>query len=97
MRKEQAISIIQQHQAALRTFHHVDSLAVFGSIVRDEAGPESDIDVLVAFDCPVGLFELAAVQGYLESILGCKVDLGTPDALRPELREYILQETIRVI
>jgi len=95
MRKEQAISTLQRHRAALREFH-VDSLAVFGSVARDQAGAGSDIDVLVTFDCPVGLFEMAALQDYLEGILGCKVDLGTPDTLRQELREQILREAVRV-
>jgi len=96
MRKEQAIAIIQQHWTELRERHHVAGLAVFGSVARDEAGPESDVDVLVTFDRQVGLFELAALQMYLEDILGRKVDLGTPDALRPELRENVLQEAVRV-
>ena len=96
MRKEQAISIIQQHWATLREVHHVESLAMFGSVARDQAGPGSDIDILVTFDRSVGLFEFFRAQDYLESILGCKVDLGTPDALRPEVRDHILQEAIRV-
>ena len=69
---------------------------MFGSVARDEAGPESDIDVLVTFSRDVGYFELFRVQDYLETILGCKVDLGTPDALRPEVRDHILQEAVRV-
>ncbi|MCL2700770.1 MAG: nucleotidyltransferase family protein [Phycisphaerae bacterium] len=95
MRKEQAIGIIQQHQAALREFH-VASLSVFGSVARGEAGTESDIDLLVTFDCPVGLFEFMRVKRYLENALGCRVDLVTPDALRLEMREQILQEAVRV-
>ena len=96
MRNERAISIIQQHWATLRELHHVESLAAFGSVARDQAGPESDIDVLVTFDRSVRLFEFFRVQDYLENILGCKVDLGTPDALRPEVRDHILRESVRV-
>jgi len=96
MRKEQAIATIQQHWAALRERHHVASLSVFGSVARDEAGPESDIDVLVTFDADIGLFEFFALQDDLEGILGCKVDLGTPDSLRPRVRDNILREAIRV-
>ena len=96
MRKEQAIAVIQQHQATLRETHHVETLAVFGSVARDEAGPESDIDILVTFTCEVGLFEFYRLQDYLEGILECKVDLGTPNSLRPELRQDILKEAVRV-
>jgi len=95
MRKEQASTILQQHQAALQKFH-VASLSVFGSVARGEAGPESDIDLLVTFDCPVGLFEFVRVRRYLAHVLGCRVDLVTPDALRVEMRERILQEAVRV-
>ena len=95
MQKEQAISIIQQHWAELRKLH-VASLAVFGSVARDEAGPESDVDVLVTFDRPVGLFKMLEVQECLEGVLGCKVDLATPEGLRPAMRQQILQEAIRV-
>ena len=96
MRREQAIATIQQHWATLRERHHVDSLSMFGSVARDEAGPESDIDVLVTFDADIGLFEFFALQDDLEGILGCKVDLGTPDSLRPRVRDNILREAIRV-
>ena len=95
MRKEQAMTVIQQHQAALRRFH-VASLSVFGSVARGEAKPESDIDLLVTFDSPVGLFEFVQLRRFLEGALGCKVDLVTPDALRLEMRDQILQEAVRV-
>jgi len=95
MRKEQAISIMRQHQAMLRRFH-VASLSVFGSVARGEAGPESDIDLLVTFDDSVGLFEFIRLRRHLEHALGCRVDLVTPDALRLEMREQILGEAVRV-
>jgi len=93
MRKEQAIATIQQHWTELRERHHVASLSVFGSVARDEAGPDSDIDVLVTFTrTGVDLFDVVELQGYLEGVLGCKVDLATPRGLRPEMRDHILQE-----
>jgi len=72
----------------------VASLAVFGSAARDEARPESDVDLLVEFSQPVGLFELVAVKEYLEELLGLPVDLVTRDSLKQQLRERILKEAI---
>jgi len=74
----------------------VKSLAVFGSVSRDEAGSGSDVDLLVEFARPVGYFGLFALQDHLESTLGCKVDLGTPDSLKPRIRQRALGECVRV-
>jgi len=73
----------------------VQSLSIFGSVARDEAGPDSDIDLLVEFDRPVGLFAFVRTKQYLEQILGSRVDLVTPDALRREFRESVLREAVR--
>ncbi len=71
--------------------------AVFGSTARDQAGPTSDVDVLVEFDpaARVGLFGFVRVQRLLADVLGTRVDLATPEALRPEMREDILAEAVR--
>jgi len=74
----------------------VKSLALFGSALRDEAGAESDVDLLVEFSRPVGLFAFLDVKEFLESILGCPVDLGTPESLHPRLRARVLQEAVYV-
>ncbi len=72
----------------------VRSLALFGSAARDEHGAESDVDILVEFDRPIGLLAFVALQARLERALGRKVDLVTRDALRPEMRDQILSEAI---
>jgi uncharacterized protein len=72
----------------------VDSLAVFGSVARDEAGPDSDIDLLVEFARPVGLFRILAVKEYLEALLGRPVDLAARDALKRQFSDAILSEAI---
>ena len=74
----------------------VQSLALFGSVARDEATAKSDVDLLVEFNRPVGYFGLFALQDYLEQLLGCPVDIGTPDSLKPYLRERIQGELLRV-
>jgi predicted nucleotidyltransferase len=88
-------ALLKRHQADLRQ-HGVKSLSVFGSLVRGKATPESDIDMLVEFDRPVGLFEFIHLKLYLEDLTGRSVDLVTPDALRPSMRADILNEAVHV-
>lgn len=75
----------------------VQSLAIFGSVARGRSGPDSDVDLLVEFSRPVGLFEFVRLKGELEEILGHPVDLVTPDALRPTMKPQILDEAVHVI
>ncbi|MCL6473388.1 MAG: nucleotidyltransferase family protein [Firmicutes bacterium] len=93
MRRDEALRILSSHRKELDEFG-VKSLAIFGSIARDEAGPESDIDILVEFARPVGLFEFVRLKTFLEKLLQREVDLVTPDALKERLREKILKEAI---
>ena len=72
----------------------VASLAVFDSVARDEAGPDSDVDLLVEFERPVGMFRFLAVKEYLEALLGRPVDLATRDALKRQFRDAILSEAV---
>ena len=75
----------------------VASLSLFGSVARGEAAATSDIDMLVEFDRPIGLFEFVEVKLYLEMLLDVpEVDLVMPDALIEELKDDILAEAIRV-
>ncbi len=88
-------AILKCHQADLHQ-RGVKSLAVFGSLARGEATPASDIDVLVEFDHPAGLFEFIRLKLYLEELTGRRVDLVTSDALRPSMRAEILSEAVHV-
>jgi len=65
-------------------------------VARDEATSTSDVDLLVEFNHPVGYFGLFALQDYLEKLLGCPVDVGTPHSLKPTLRERVMGEAIHV-
>jgi predicted nucleotidyltransferase len=94
MRQEEALVVLVSHQNTLKTFG-VKSLMVFGSVARDEARTDSDVDLLVEFDHPVGLFTFVRLKRYLEQILESSVDLGTPDSLKPYLREPVFREAIR--
>jgi len=84
------------HRSELRKFGIV-SLAVFGSVARNESTQKSDIDLLVDFDREVGLFYLFEIQHRLEEIIGVpKVDLIQRNAIHPALREQILSEAVNV-
>lgn len=75
--------------------HKVEELFVFGSVARGEASPDSDIDILVSFSEPVGLFHFLRLRAALAEALGHPVDLVTQDALKPAFRESILKEAVR--
>jgi predicted nucleotidyltransferase len=95
MRREEALHRLKANTEKFKLFS-VQQLAIFGSVARDEARPDSDIDILVEFDphVRVGLFAFVRLQRLLSEIMGCQVDLVTLAALRKELREQILQEAI---
>lgn len=96
MKRDEVIHLLRERQAELSQKYGVKSLALFGSTARDEAHPDSDVDFLVEFERPVGLFGLFELQDYLEAVLECKVDLGTPRSLKPRLRSHVLSELVYV-
>jgi predicted nucleotidyltransferase len=94
MERDQILALLKSHKRQLKKYG-IHSLSIFGSVARDQARKNSDVDILVDFEKPVGLFEYARLKMYLEEVLGREVDLVTPEALRKELREDILREAIR--
>lgn len=96
MQREQVLERLAQNEPHLRSLR-VKSLALFGSVARNEATASSDVDLLVEFDegHPKSLFEFISVMNFLEDVLGCKVDLVMLDGIRKELREQVLKEAIR--
>ena len=94
MKRDDVLRILSGHRQDLDRFK-VKSLAIFGSVARDQARADSDIDILVEFSEPVGIFEFLDLKEYLESILSGRVDLATEQALKKQLREQILKEAIR--
>ncbi len=73
--------------------HHILKLALFGSVLRDDFGPGSDVDVLVEFEpgVTVGLIRLAGMELELSDILGRKADVRTPADLSRYFRREVLQ------
>ncbi|MCA9439849.1 MAG: nucleotidyltransferase family protein, partial [Candidatus Omnitrophica bacterium] len=74
----------------------VSKIGVFGSYGRNEATEESDIDLLVEFDRPIGLLKFIELEGQLGELLGGKVDLVTQAALKPHIGKRILDEVAMV-
>ena len=91
MLSTEVFEILKTHKKELNKLG-VKTIAIFGSVVRDENTPESDIDVLVNFDPEKGLFVFVDLNHFLETILHRKVDLVTQRALHPALRDSILDE-----
>ncbi len=96
MKRKDVLSILQKERKELVDRYNISALSVFGSVARDDARQDSDVDILVEFSRPVGLFQFIELQQRLEALLGSKVDLGTPRSLRPRIKERVLQEAIRV-
>jgi len=93
MERNEILNILGEHWDDFGRFN-VKSLALFGSVARNEARSDSDVDVLVEFSVPVGLFHFVRLKNYLEELLGAPVDLVTPDAIKDKMRENILKEAI---
>jgi len=96
MKRSDVLRILHEKRGELSEKYGVKSLALFGSVARDEARPDSDVDLLVEFDQPVGLFVFIGLQQFLETLLGCKVDLGTPRSLKPRVKERVFTGAINV-
>lgn len=96
MNREWVLAGLAQAMPVLRERYGVTRLALFGSTARGAALPDSDVDVLVAFDGVATAARYFGVQFFLEDMLGCTVDLVSEKALRPELRPFIEKELLDV-
>lgn len=96
MKQDVILQTLKQKNTELTDKFGVKSLSLFGSVARNEATAGSDVDLLVEFNRPVGYFGLFALQDYLEKLLNCSVDIGTPDSLKPYIRERIMGDLIHV-
>ena len=83
---------IREHMSELRNDYMVSRLGIFGSFAWGEETEYSDIDILVEFSESVDLFHFIRLQNYLAELLGRKIDLVTPDALKPMIKDRIIGE-----
>ena len=81
--------LIRQHLDELRKDYNVASLALFGSYVRGDQTPESDVDILVEFSGPVGMFQFMGLERALSNIIARKVDLVSKKGMKPMIYEMV--------
>lgn len=90
-----AVTILKEHENIIKGKFNVSRIGVFGSFARGESGGKSDVDVLVEFQPGYKTFDnYMDLKYYLEDIYSRKVDLVTVKALKPQLKDNILQEVI---
>ncbi|MGD0280893.1 MAG: nucleotidyltransferase family protein [Dissulfurispiraceae bacterium] len=83
---------LQKHKQDLRDEYGVKAVGVFGSYVRGEQTEQSDVDILVDLERPIGLIRLVRLNRNISQLLGIKVDLTTRNALKPHIGERVLRE-----
>jgi len=94
---EKIKKIIKEYKPVLEDKFKVKEIGVFGSFVRGESGKDSDLDILVEFYEPIGIFAFLELEEYLKKLLGVKkVDLVSKKALKPVIGKYILKELVLV-
>jgi hypothetical protein len=96
MKRDEILHLLREHLTELQSKFGVKSLAFFGSVARDEARADSDVDILVEFAKPIGFFEFMDLKFYLEELLGRQVDLVTSKALKPRMRPQVEKEAVYV-
>ena len=77
--------------------YHARRAGLFGSVVRGETRHHSDVDILVDFPEPIGLFEFVGLKQELEELLGRKVDLVQYRAIKPLIKDRILSEEVPIL
>lgn len=97
MNRTEILKTISAHQDELRSRFSVSSLSLFGSVARDQATSESDLDLIVSFREAPGLIKFLELKSRLEEICHSPVDLVTRNALKKQLKERILHEAIHAI
>ncbi|MGQ4914336.1 MAG: nucleotidyltransferase family protein [Candidatus Asgardarchaeia archaeon] len=92
--KEEILEILRRECPYLKEKFFVKTIGLFGSYSRGEQTERSDIDLLVEFDRPVDFFKLFELEDYLSKILGARVEIVTPNALKEEIRPYIMRDVV---
>jgi len=84
---------LKQYKTTLKKNFNVKKIGVFGSYAKGKESKKSDVDILVEFSEPIG-WEFFDLKEFLETVLNKKVDLVTVNAIKPQLKEKILNEII---
>jgi len=89
-------AILTEHKPEIQKRFKVKEIGIFGSYRRGQQKRKSDVDVLVEFSEPVGLFEFMDLEEHLQSLFGIRVDLVSKKALKPAIGERILKEVVYI-
>jgi predicted nucleotidyltransferase len=89
-------NIIHSFDNILKSEYKADKFYLFGSYVRGEQTSDSDIDLLVEFTTDADLFSLIDLKEFLNGIFNKNIDLGTPNGLKPRIKNSILNEAILI-
>ena len=92
--RDEILDLLKSIKSDLTARYKVRSIGIFGSFARREGRADSDVDILVDFKEGADLFDLIELSEYLEEKIGRHVDLATPRALRPEIREGIYRDVV---
>lgn len=95
-RREEIRKRLQTLKSDLERDYSVSSIAIFGSVARNEHSEESDLDLLVSFDDPVSLFDVVRLERELESRLGVDVDVVTEGSLKPRIGKRVAEDLVEV-
>ena len=96
MTLEEIKAKISGNKKLLEEKYNIKSIGIFGSCVNDTLSKKSDIDILVEFSKIPDIFEFIKLEDFLTTLLGAKVDLVTKKALKPFIKETILNETVYI-
>ena len=88
-------NIIKKNKEFIKNKFYVEKIGVFGSYTKGKEGTESDVDILVEFDGPIG-WDIVELKDFLENILNKKVDLVSIKALKSQIKDNILNEVIYI-
>jgi predicted nucleotidyltransferase len=88
--------VLSSQKSILAKKFNIREMAIFGSYVRGKNKKDSDLDILVDFSQPIGLFAFVDCEEYLKQLLGVEVDLVSKKALKPQIGKRVLKELIPV-
>ena len=96
MRPSEALSLYRVQIREIALSHRVSGMRVFGSALRGEDGPDSDLDLLVEPTAQTTLLDIGAIRCELKELLGLDVDVLTPNGLPPSFRAQVLRDAVPV-
>ena len=94
MELQKNLKIINAHRRTLKNKYHVGEIGIFGSVAKGISRAGSDVDIVVQFSKPIGMFAFLELEEYLGDVLGKKVDLVTKQSLKPLIKEEILSTAV---